>query len=126
MFSITSNCQNYYWALKNATIDVQLREINERLAGMDSRIANYFMAMMRAIADEAKAWSTSVYVPFTRSRAFTKTTFSHVRWKLQLWCEAEGCQHPVVELGKGVYSIDQPHEWVTTDRALCKFCAGCA
>ncbi|MBK9210556.1 MAG: hypothetical protein IPL71_20650 [Anaerolineales bacterium] len=36
-------------------MSVQLtREIKEQLTGMDSRIANYFMATMRAIADEAK------------------------------------------------------------------------
>lgn len=33
--------------------------------------------------------------------------------KLQLWCEAEGCQHPVMEKGKGVYEIKQTREWVT-------------
>jgi internalin A len=32
--------------------------------------------------------------------------------ELQLWCEAEGCQHPVVEEGKGIYSIKEPREWV--------------
>jgi hypothetical protein len=35
-------------------MSVQLREIKEQLAGLDSRIANYFMATMHAIADEAK------------------------------------------------------------------------
>ena len=33
--------------------------------------------------------------------------------ELQLWCEAEDCQHPVIEKDKGVYSIDQPRKWVT-------------
>jgi hypothetical protein len=32
--------------------------------------------------------------------------------ELQLWCEAEGCQHPIIESSKGVYTIDQPYEWV--------------
>ena len=33
---------------------VQLREIKEQLVGMNSRIAYHFMAMMNAIASEAK------------------------------------------------------------------------
>jgi len=32
--------------------------------------------------------------------------------EIQLWCEAQGCQHPVIEKGKGIYPIDMPHEWL--------------
>ena len=35
-------------------IDVQLREINEKLDGLESRLADYFRAILRAVADEAK------------------------------------------------------------------------
>src|SRR5215468_383626 len=42
------------FGFEERSVDTQLREIKEQLAGMDSRIANYFMATMRAIADEAK------------------------------------------------------------------------
>ena len=92
-------------------IDVQLREIKERLAGMDSRIANYFMAMMHAIADEAKHGPRLFTFRSREAGLSPKQLFSRPL-ELQLWCEAEGCQHPVIESGKGVYSIDQPHEWV--------------
>ena len=44
-------------------ISVQLREIKEQLTGMDSRIANYFMATLRAIADEGKNGPHSLYFP---------------------------------------------------------------
>ena len=44
-------------------MNVQLREINQQLDGMDSRIADYFMATMRAIADEAKEWPAPVHFP---------------------------------------------------------------
>ena len=27
-------------------------------------------------------------------------------------CETEGCQHPVIEAGKGLYPVDIQHEWV--------------
>lgn len=93
-------------------IEVQLHEINQRLVGLDSRIANYFMSLMNAIADEAKNGprlftfrSREAHLPF--QQLFSRPL------DLQLWCEAEGCQHPVIEKDKGFYSIDQPLEWVT-------------
>lgn len=89
-------------------MDVQLREINERLAGMDSRIANYFMALMRAIADEGKNGPRL----FTFQQGdFSLSPFSRPV-ELQLWCEAEGCQHPVYESGMGCYPIRQSREWL--------------
>jgi len=93
------------------SVDKQLREIKEQLAGMDSRIANYFMAMMRAIADEAKHGPRLFTVRMADSGLSPKQLVSQ-RFELQLWCEAEGCQHPVFEKGKGVYTFDAPREWV--------------
>ena len=92
-------------------IDVQLREIKEQLAGLDSRIANYFMATMHAIADEAKNGPRLFTFRSREAGLSPKQLFAHPL-ELQLWCEAEGCQHPVIESGKGVYPIDQPYEWV--------------
>jgi hypothetical protein len=93
-------------------IDVQLREINQRLAGLDSRIANYFMAMMHAIADEAKNGPRLFTFRSREAGLSPKQIFSRPI-ELQLWCEAEGCQHPIIEKDKGFYAIDQPREWVT-------------
>ena len=122
MFLQTHPSLNYCSALKNATLSVQLREIKEQLAGLDSRIANYFMATMRAIADEAKN-GPRLFTFRSREVGLSSKQLLSRPLELQLWCEAEGCQHPVIESGKGVYPIDQPHEWVTQDCALCKFCA---
>jgi internalin A len=94
------------------TIDTQLREINEKLDGMDSRIANYFMALMQAIADEAKNGPRLFTFREKVTGLSLKQLFSRPL-ELQLWCEAEGCQHPVIEEDKGFYPVDQPHEWVT-------------
>ncbi|NES20186.1 MAG: hypothetical protein F6K41_14960, partial [Symploca sp. SIO3E6] len=33
-------------------------------------------------------------------------------YRLQLWCEAPNCQHPVSEAGKGVYEFEAPREWI--------------
>jgi internalin A len=92
-------------------IDVQLREIKEQLAGLDSRIANYFMAMMHAIADEAKD-GPRLFTFRTRETGFSLKPLLSRPLEIQLWCEAEGCQHPVIEKDKGVYPVDMPHKWV--------------
>jgi hypothetical protein len=92
-------------------ISVQLREIKEQLAGLDSRIANYFMSLMHAIADEAKNGPRLFTFRSRESGLSPKQLFSRPL-EFQLWCEAEGCQHPVMESGKGVYPIDVQHEWV--------------
>ena len=92
-------------------VDVQLREINEKLDGLDSRIANYFMATLRAIADEAKH-GPRLFTFRSRDAGLSLKPLVSRPLEIQLWCEAEGCQHPVIEDGKGLYPIDQPHEWV--------------
>jgi GTPase SAR1 family protein len=92
-------------------IEIQLREINERLAGLDSRVAHYFMSLMCAIADEAKNGPRLFTFRSRDAHLPLQQLFSRPL-ELQLWCEAEGCQHPVVEKDKGLYSINQPQEWV--------------
>ncbi|MFN8598455.1 MAG: COR domain-containing protein [Anaerolineae bacterium] len=94
-------------------LSVQLREIKEQLAGMDSRIANYFWATMNAIADEGKNGPRLFTFRGANAKWSVAQLFSHPM-ELQLWCEAEGCQHPVMEKGKGVYEIKQTREWVTS------------
>jgi hypothetical protein len=99
-------------------MSIQLREINEQLtqarkqiAGLDSRIADYFWATMHAIADEAKD-GPRLFTFRTRETGFSLKPLLSRPLEIQLWCEAEGCQHPVIEAGKGVYPIDVPHEWL--------------
>jgi hypothetical protein len=100
-------------------MSAQLREINEQLAqarkqiaGLDSRIADYFWATMHAIADEAKN-GPRLFTFRSREAGLSPKQLFARPLELQLWCEAEGCQHPVIEKDKGVYSIDQPYQWVT-------------
>ncbi len=78
---------------------VQLHEIKEQLTGMDSRIANYFMATMRAIADEAKD-GPRLFTLRSREAGFSLKQLFTRPMELQLWCEAEGCQHPVIDQAK--------------------------
>jgi GTPase SAR1 family protein len=92
-------------------VEVLLREINAKLEGLDSRIANYFMAMMNAIADEAKN-GPRLFTFRERNAGLSPKQLLARPLEIQLWCEAEGHQHRVIESGKGVYPIDKPHEWV--------------
>jgi internalin A len=99
-------------------MNTQLREIQEQLAqaqkqiaGLDSRIADYFWATMQAIADEAKS-GPRLFTFRSRDAGLSPKQLFTRPISLQLWCEAEGCQHPIIEDGKGLYSIDQPHDWV--------------
>jgi GTPase SAR1 family protein len=105
------------------TVDQQLREIQEQLEGLDSRIANYFMAMMRAIADEAKHGPRLFTLRASDTKLTPKQLFSQP-FELQLWCEAEGCQHPVMEKGRGIYEIDATREWVGNVAPYANFALG--
>lgn len=107
MYSISELLMGF----EERSTDKQLREISAKLDGLNSRIANYFMATMRAIADEAKS-GPRLFTFRSREAGLSPKQILFRPLELQLWCEAEGCQHPVIEKDKGVYTIDQPHEWV--------------
>jgi hypothetical protein len=92
-------------------IQEQLAEARAQLAGMDSRIADYFMATMNAIANEAKR-GPRLFTLREREVSLLKTDIFKRPLELQLWCEAEGCQHPVTDNGLGVYAIEQSREWL--------------
>lgn len=97
--------------------DVMLNEF----AGLESRLANYVMAIMRAMANEAKEGPRLFDIrPAGGSwlRPFKE------RYRLRLWCEAENCQHPVLEEGKGSYEFEATREWVTRVAPYASFVAG--
>ena len=93
------------------SVDAKLQEINQKLDGLDSRIADVFMAMMRAIANEGKN-GPRLFTFRSRDAGLSPKQFFSRPLELQLWCEHEDRPHPVIESGKGIYSIDQPYEWV--------------
>ncbi|MFZ5820431.1 MAG: COR domain-containing protein [Chloroflexota bacterium] len=99
------------FGFEDRPVDIQLREINERLAGLDSRVAHYFMSLMNAIADEAKN-GPRLFTFRSRDAGLSPSQLFSRPISLQLWCEAEGCQHPVIARDKGFYDIQQPREWV--------------
>jgi internalin A len=95
---------------EDTRLEKQLQAIEDRLMGWESRIANYFMALMNAIADEAKN-GPRLFTFRPRQAGFSLKPLVARPLELQLWCEAEGCQHPVIESGLGVYPADMPREW---------------
>jgi hypothetical protein len=101
------------FGFEDLDLSEQLRDIQARLDGLESRIANYVMALMHAIADEAKHGPRLFTIkPVDEGWRLAPRWLVSVRLYLQLWCEAEGCQHPVFERGKGTYGFDAPREWV--------------
>ena len=107
------------------SIEEQLHEIRKemhtRFDGVDSRIADYFQATMRAIADEAKNGPRLFTLRELESGFSLKKLFKRPL-ELQLWCEAEGCQHPVYDYG--IYPIDQTRDWVTAIAPYANFVLG--
>jgi hypothetical protein len=101
------------FGFEDTKIEKQLQAIENRLVGWESRIANYFMALMNAIADEAKN-GPRLFTFRSRDAGLSPSQIFSRPITLQLWCEAEGCQHPIIEKDKGFYDIEQPREWVMT------------
>ncbi len=101
-------------------IDIQPLNVKDQLAGLDSRVANYYMAMMRATVSEAKHGPRLFSFRAREVGLSPRQLFSRPL-EIQLWCEAEGCQHPVIEPEKGVYLIDDPYEFVAQTAPYASF-----
>jgi Leucine-rich repeat (LRR) protein/GTPase SAR1 family protein len=111
------------FGFEDLDLSEQLRDIQARLDGLDSRIANYVMSIMNAIADEAKGGPRL----FTLRSAVMGPSLESIikrKFELQLWCEAEGCQHPVMESGKGIYPLKVSKEWVVKIAPYANFALG--
>ncbi len=109
------------YGFEEADMAEQLRHIQDKLEGLESRVANYVMTILQAIASESKEGPrlfTIEPVDGNWRRPFDKL------FKLHLWCEVEGCQHPVDEKGLGVYEFKATREWVKRVAPYANFVAG--
>jgi Leucine-rich repeat (LRR) protein len=102
-------------------LDAGLTTLQDEIVGLESRVANYVMAVLRAIADEAK----------DGPRLFTLEPVSEkwyqlvrIRLRIRLWCEAEGCQHPVTEHGFGTYELTVNKQWIAQLAPYARFVVG--
>jgi hypothetical protein len=100
----------------------QLQAIESRFDGLDSRIANYVFAVMQAIASESKEGPRLFTIVPTDVNWKKKLVAK--RYQIHLWCEAEGCQHPILEKDKGVYEFDASQDWVKRVAPYANFIAG--
>ena len=82
--------------------------IQKNLAKQNSLIANYVRTMMKAMASESKDGPRL----FTIEPVDGKWELTKKKYKLQLWCEAEGCKHPVQDEGVGSYEYTVSADWL--------------
>lgn len=102
-------------------IDSGYADIRREIDGLHSQVANYVMALMQAMASESKEGPRL----FTIEPADGNwRRLFNLRCRLTLWCEAEGCQHPVLEEGRGVYDFKASREWVRRAAPYANFVAG--
>ena len=102
-------------------LDLGFAGMQREIEGLESRLANYVMTIMQAIASESKEGPrlfTIEPVDGNWQKLFTE------RYRLHLWCEAEGCQHPILEEGKGVYEFKTSQEWIKQFAPYANFIAG--
>jgi hypothetical protein len=99
-------------------LDRGFDEVQRELKGLESRLANYVMTILQAIASESKDG------PRMFNLIATDGNWRSDRFRLHLWCEAEGCQHPVREEDKGVYEFDATREWIKKVAPYANFIAG--
>jgi internalin A len=102
-------------------LDVGLDRVQKDIGGLESRLANSVMAIMRAMANEAKDGPRLFDVEPVNGnwRRLFET-----RYRLRLWCEADNCQHPVLEPNHGTYEFKSSREWVQKIAPYANFVAG--
>jgi internalin A len=105
------------------TVERGFTDVGAEFEKLRSQIANNFLATMKAIASEAKNGPRLFTLHSRHAGLSPKQLFSRPL-EIRLWCEAEGCQHPVYEEGKGVYPINIKHEWVVKAAPYAKFVLG--
>jgi internalin A len=92
-------------------IKAGIEVVSVELEEVKSQQADLFMKMLHAMADEAKEGPR--FFTLEPSEGNWRRPLSQ-KYRLHLWCEAEDCQHPVVEEGKGRYEFPDSRQWVKT------------
>src|SRR5579859_579694 len=90
-------------------LEVGFDTLQREISGLESRVANSVMSIMRAMANEAKDGPRLFDIQPVNGNL---RRLFEARLRLRLWCEAEGCQHPIFEDHNGVYEFPVTREWV--------------
>ena len=101
------------------TVDRGFANVGDEFEKLRSQIANGFLNAMKAMANEAKNGPRL----FTIEPVDGRWQWINKKYKLQLWCEAEDCQHPVYD-GLGIYEFKMTSEWVAQIAPYANFIVG--
>jgi internalin A len=101
------------------TVEHGFANVGDEFEKLRSQIANGFLNAMKAMANEAKNGPRL----FTVEPVDGKWQWINKKYKLQLWCEAEDCQHPVYD-GLGIYEFKMTSEWVAQIAPYANFIVG--
>ena len=101
------------------TVDRGFANVGDEFEKLRSQIANGFLNAMKAMANEAKNGPRL----FTIEPVDGRWQWINKKYKLQLWCEAEDCQHPVYD-GLGIYEFKMTSEWVAQIASYANFIVG--
>ena len=104
-----------------AKLDDGFAEMKLEIEGLESRLANYVMSVLHAIATESKDGPRLFTIEPANGN--WRRPFAE-RYRLRLWCEAENCQHPVLEESKGTYDFKATREWIKQIAPYANFVAG--
>jgi internalin A len=105
-------------------------DVERAIEGLGSRLNNYVMAIMRAMANEAREGPRLFTIePIGGWKRLSPARLFTSDYRLVLWCEAEGCQHPVyldesVGPGAGVYDFQASREWLSEIAPYANFVVG--
>jgi hypothetical protein len=101
------------------TVEHGFADMGDEFEKLRSQIANNFLNTMKAMASEAKNGPRL----FTIEPLDGRWQWINKKYKLQLWCEAEDCQHPVYD-GLGTYEFKMTSEWVAQIAPYANFIVG--
>jgi len=90
-------------------LDQGFETIEAELGGLESRLANAVMILMRAMANEAKD-GPRLFDLYHTGHGWRP--LFNIEYRLRFWCEATNCEHPIIDDGKGIYSFQGTREWL--------------
>ncbi|HJN17616.1 MAG TPA: hypothetical protein QGH10_19075 [Armatimonadota bacterium] len=93
---------------------------HDDITAHDSRVASSVAQLLRAMAGEAKEGPRFFTVQLVGRKWYQFTTH---QYRVQVWCEAEGCQHLVFEPDMGQYDFEVTKEWVRRVAPYANFAA---
>ena len=103
------------------TVEHGFANVGDEFEKLRSQIANNFLNTMKAMASEAKNGPRL----FTVEPVDGRWQWINKKYKLQLWCEAEDCQHPVYDDdGLGIYEFKMTSEWIAQIAPYANFIVG--